>query len=121
MRNRASTIDLDADWHPDVYHGAEYNVEAWRCLQNQIINRDGQRCVMCKDTHALSAHHILPRDKGGTDATCNLVTLCRECHDIKELGYSVVDKDIYHKPPQATVTTDWHTWVYGGQRNPIKA
>lgn len=44
------------------------------------FERDGNACVKCAATESLEAHHITPRDKGGSDDVGNLITLCHACH-----------------------------------------
>ena len=47
----------------------------------------------------LSAHHIIPRHKGGSNDERNLITLCKHCHDIaeeKELSFRQI-KNYYKK------------------------
>ena len=39
-------------------------------------------CVACESTDNLQHHHLLPRIKGGTDESSNLITLCGFCHGI---------------------------------------
>ena len=46
-----------------------------------VLNRDQHRCRApgCTHTHILEIHHIIPREKGGTQRLENLVTLCSTC------------------------------------------
>ena len=37
-------------------------------------------CALCPNP-TQEVHHILPRFLGGTDDPCNLIGLCRDCHD----------------------------------------
>lgn len=56
---------------------------AWRAIRQQVLDRDGNRCVSChSELRAADAdiHHLLPRSMGGTDELSNLVTLCDGCH-----------------------------------------
>lgn len=52
-------------------------------VRERIFARDGQRCLKCGGTEALTIDHIKPRSKGGTDEEENLQTLCMECNDRK--------------------------------------
>ena len=60
----------------------------WRKLRARTLHRDHNKCIRCqkhfKHGRGLSAHHILPRDKGGEDYIGNLVSLCQQCHDYVE-------------------------------------
>jgi 5-methylcytosine-specific restriction endonuclease McrA len=57
----------------------------WRALRQQVILRDGRRCRRCETRHQLTAHHIRPREDGGSDDLSNLITLCENCHDWAEI------------------------------------
>ena len=65
---------------PDPY----YLSKEWRALRKRVLERDGYRCVVCRE-HAAIVDHILRRKDGGKDEPGNLRSLCR-AHDnqIKE-------------------------------------
>jgi 5-methylcytosine-specific restriction endonuclease McrA len=80
-------------------------IDDWNLIRADIIIRDDYTCQMCKSYFgsynllALSVHHIMPRDKGGSNDERNLITLCQHCHDIaeeKELSYKEI-KNYYKK------------------------
>jgi 5-methylcytosine-specific restriction endonuclease McrA len=52
----------------------------WREAREEVLKRDGYRCVRCGSTEELHVHHILERRKGGEHKLGNLITLCRRCH-----------------------------------------
>jgi len=61
--------------------------------KKQAKERDGQQCKFCgvsneqhKSEHGrgLEAHHIIKDLDGGKDHPDNLITVCRECHNILE-------------------------------------
>ena len=54
----------------------------WNQIRNNILKRDGGECQVCGWQRDLEVHHIIPRIHGGGDHPNNLVTLCRECHDL---------------------------------------
>jgi 5-methylcytosine-specific restriction endonuclease McrA len=55
----------------------------WDNERQVIYKRDNYRCVNCGSVNVeLHAHHIVPLSLGGTNAMTNLVTLCRDCHEI---------------------------------------
>lgn len=70
------------------------NTFGWRKKRYQIRNRDMNMCRYCFivnhriRTSPLSVHHIIPielaYDKRFDDD--NLITLCRECHELAEKG-----------------------------------
>lgn len=66
---------------------------AARHWREQVLKRDGYRCVRCGSADGLEAHHIMPWSKF-PDLRYNILngeTLCRACHD-KEHPWRV-DKD----------------------------
>jgi hypothetical protein len=82
---------------------------------------------MCKECHPirtilLNVHHIKPRDKGGSNRSNNLISLCLKCHDIAE-KLQLTKKQIvdFNCKPEINFMTcdktdDWHKWVYGGYK-----
>ena len=46
-----------------------------------VNQRDGGLCAICSND-GTDLHHIKPRGAGGTDKQFNLITLCRECHEL---------------------------------------
>lgn len=56
-----------------------------RVLARELLLRFGVvKCPVCgdeKDPHTLTKHHIHPRSLGGPTDLCNLVLICRSCHD----------------------------------------
>jgi len=52
--------------------------------RQEILTRDRHQCRRrgCRHTRYLHIHHIIPRARGGTNDTGNLVTLCAACHDL---------------------------------------
>ena len=52
--------------------------EAWHKLRTEYL-REHPNCVMCGEA-STDVHHILPRNKGGTDDWSNLEALCHVCH-----------------------------------------
>ena len=41
-------------------------------------------CPVCRNSKAVSTHHIMPIAQGGEDTRKNIVQLCLSCHDIVE-------------------------------------
>lgn len=52
--------------------------------KQQIMERDGYRCRSCGSCHRLTIHHDRAIRDGGTHDGDNLLTLCRDCHDLIE-------------------------------------
>ena len=48
-----------------------------------VLNRDNYSCQNCKSkSKRLEVHHIQFRSENGSDDQENLITLCKECHDL---------------------------------------
>jgi hypothetical protein len=47
----------------------------------QIRQRDGDRCAKCGSTSALDVHHRLLRSAGSDERASNRITLCRRDHE----------------------------------------
>ena len=67
------------------YQLSEYEGNNWR---QKVLWRDGYTCQRsgCKSKSRLQAHHIIPRNKGGTNVVKNGLTLCENCHDALHAG-----------------------------------
>jgi hypothetical protein len=50
--------------------------------RREVLARDGYRCRAsgCGSAHFLGVHHVIPRERGGTNDPENLITLCAACH-----------------------------------------
>ena len=51
-------------------------------LRKEILERDNWRCQVCGGLKNLDVHHIRRRSALGEDLETNLITLCRECHQM---------------------------------------
>lgn len=124
----------ESDWHYSVYkmnHKESGLTQAeWRLLRDQILARDNFTCLRCDKKFRykknLSVHHVIPRADGGSNDPTNLVTLCNPCHDYVEVNDLRTRADIMGSveieagivEAEDEPESDWHTWVYGGRRNP---
>jgi 5-methylcytosine-specific restriction endonuclease McrA len=52
-------------------------------LRREILERDGWRCQICGCSQCLDVHHMRRRSALGDDVETNLITLCRDCHQIQ--------------------------------------
>ena len=111
---------MEENWKAKVYKEKatsepKWNSKSWIKTHEAVLERDGHKCVCCGDVNNLTVHHIVARESGGTNKQANLETLCVSCHDRIECG-----EDIRPVIPTKVKdnTGDWHTWVYGGFRNP---
>ena len=51
---------------------------AWRVLARRVVEAQPW-CSYCAATEDLSADHVIPKAKGGTDDWSNLTTACMSC------------------------------------------
>jgi 5-methylcytosine-specific restriction endonuclease McrA len=59
--------------------------ELYATLRREVLERDGWRCQRCGSSQCLDVHHMKRRSALGDDAEANLITLCRECHQIQHM------------------------------------
>lgn len=68
--------DMNTDYPPD-----------WNSRRKKVYERDGYECQNCgrqggSTGHSeLHAHHIVPKEKGGTHKLSNLISVCEQCHE----------------------------------------
>jgi 5-methylcytosine-specific restriction endonuclease McrA len=60
-------------------HSHANGVSKW--LRQLVHERDSYTCVFCEQG-ATDVHHVTPRSRGGRNRPGNLVSLCRQCHDL---------------------------------------
>lgn len=72
-----------------VYLGSDH----WKRLREQVLKRDGGRCVRCGRICHLQAHHRFYREGWEQSEVGDLITLCRWCHELEhglgEIGSGV--------------------------------
>jgi len=74
------------NWRGGVSSAAELHLHGWewRLRRQECYERDSRTCQDCgatpKPPQRLNAHHLISRDRGGSDELENLVTLCVRCH-----------------------------------------
>ena len=49
-------------------------------VRAKVLERDANKCIICKTPHNLTIAHYVNRGKGGLGVVENLVTLCLNCH-----------------------------------------
>ena len=54
----------------------------YAALRRVVLERDGWRCQHCGSLRNLDVHHVKRRSALGDDAEANLITVCRDCHQI---------------------------------------
>lgn len=73
-------------------------------LRNFIFSRSNGKCVYC-GAKATEIDHVIPKAKGGTNSSYNLVASCRACNKkksnktLKEFG-KIMNKDYSHLKPK---------------------
>lgn len=55
---------------------------AWRAIRREILSRDNYICQLCKGDKATHVHHIIPRRIVKVHNKNNLISLCKECHEL---------------------------------------
>jgi 5-methylcytosine-specific restriction endonuclease McrA len=68
--------------------------------KRNILRRDNHQCQYCgKKTGPMTADHVVPKGKGGSDSWENLVCACVECNTKKgNKPYSAVGLKLLRKP-----------------------
>lgn len=52
--------------------------------KQSVLNRDGNKCLLCGEEDELTMQHVQPFSKGGETSSRNLVTLCNKCNQSLE-------------------------------------
>lgn len=62
-----------------------YASDAWIALREAAIRRDERLCAYCQDHEGvtLTADHVIPISRGGSNAPRNLVCCCVPCNNSK--------------------------------------
>lgn len=55
-------------------------------LRDQILERDGYRCVYCGSSDGIGIDHVVPHALGGATLPFNLVCACSTCNSGKGMG-----------------------------------
>ena len=61
----------------DSYHT---RTKSWWDTITDIRKRAKGKCEVCGNPGS-ETHHIIPLNRGGTNASVNLMLLCKPCHD----------------------------------------
>lgn len=56
--------------------------DKWAAIRVPILQRDGYMCAYC-GRKASTVDHVIPKSKGGTDDSSNLVACCKRCNQKK--------------------------------------
>jgi len=51
-------------------------------IKNVVLERDDNKCRLCRDTDEPHIHHITPLSVGGDNSIDNIITLCSSCHSL---------------------------------------
>ena len=104
------------------------SAEAKRLWRRDIKEKWNWKCAYCGDKNNLTIDHVVPRAKGGTDFTKNVVCCCHSCNQSKShspweewyLSQDFFDNEKYNKikewmkpePPQ-------NLFLYKPRRNDV--
>ncbi len=58
-------------------------------LRLAVLERDGQKCLLCGEREDLEVDHVIPVKDGGKSEIDNLQTLCHRCHYTAKGGLRV--------------------------------
>jgi 5-methylcytosine-specific restriction endonuclease McrA len=53
----------------------------WRLIREEVLCRDGYRCVICYSNKNLNCHHRC-YDRIGDEQFGDVYTLCADCHEL---------------------------------------
>jgi hypothetical protein len=75
-----------------------YNTVEWRDLRRSVLRRDRGTCQYCGGS-AVTADHVVPRERGGPDHPDNLVAACALCNELAggSVFRSVAEKRLWIK------------------------
>ena len=59
------------------------SAEAKRLWRKDVKEKRHYKCAYCGDGNNLTIDHVVPRSKGGTDFTKNVVCCCSDCNQRK--------------------------------------
>lgn len=65
--------------------------------RQEVLKRDGYRCIICGKTNALTIAHALSRAKGGRGIKENLATLCMQCHHVADNGFNKKMRSLFNE------------------------
>lgn len=54
----------------------------WQKIRKSVLKRDGNKCRLCNSTSRLQVHHRVYPDVYGQEDLIDLITICRNCHDL---------------------------------------
>ena len=64
---------------PDHRKSRPYYGSRWRSIRASVLSRDRHVCHYC-GARANTVDHVIPKERGGTDAPENLVAACGRCN-----------------------------------------
>ena len=96
---QASKLGYISKDEADAYHKQRKKMQARKNyvpkkVRDVVLQRDGDKCLLCGTRDGLMVSHIVSVNKGGTSEADNLQTLCASCYR-SEKGHSEVD---FRKP-----------------------
>lgn len=87
---RAEAIDPAADrrraWDRErkrLQRGLRLPESEWVPLVAEILDRDGHKCTYCGSSERLTADHVVPLTRGGSNDPSNLTACCIPCNSKK--------------------------------------
>lgn len=91
--NNESDIEIDDEEQRYYESYSEYLQSShWRKVREQRKAYDEYKCYLCGSTDELNVHHISYKNLGRENINNDLVTLCRDCH---QLVHRIIDNNDY--------------------------
>jgi len=95
-------------------------MSSWWTIRNIIVARDNETCQQCKAQNvAFDVHHIVSRQRGGSNDPSNLITLCRPCHRKAEKSGPDMEQETRGRDSLAALMTEQGKrggWVNSGPK-----
>jgi len=80
-----------------------------QAVKDKVWERDGMRCIVCKNRQAMPNAHYIPRSKGGVGIEENIVTLCQRCHnEFDQTSKRPLYEEYIRKYLQKKYGPSWH-------------
>ncbi len=77
IENAKFNIHKIIDPTTDYKHGKCFGYDN---VYDYVLARDNHKCQICGNSKKLHIHHIMYKNKNGSERADNLITLCNKCH-----------------------------------------
>lgn len=80
-RGAAAAVRAERDLQFREQYECYMNSDQWHALRRKVLKRDNYLCQGCLEAAAEHVHH-LTYERLGNELLCDLVSLCRDCHQL---------------------------------------